>query len=466
MSRRRGGGVPRSARRLSGGNTVVAPSAFLALALACAAGTGCGGVPWFLGAPLDGRPSIPARSRVVTVAEHRRFAEAAVAQGNHVGELAELEALAERDALRGDETRRLVELLLARAADWIALGRPIALVADLRKVIALAPQRRGGLSRALRASERAAGDQWLAMGQLARAEEEYRHAERDGASGMDFRFRAAWDAAVGDLEPATLVKAIAELPARTLAPFSEAYLNAGGGEAALLYRAWRAARTYGPSPLLRRIEALPSAAAFPEAWRREPGHALTGEAAPTDAPPGPPPTVAELQGGPSLARRLIPAARRFPELLAPGARSRQWVDDLIAEDPTSPDSFEIAALIEARAGRTDSAAQKLEELQFFSPDRADAAARVAMVWEEVGAWRRACAAWEQAARLGATDDERWCRFLDCAGRHPGASDLPSAERFVADRAPDLVCARSRSNAEVPGEPALEPEFSAPDPQPR
>ena len=170
-----------------------------------------------------------------------------------------------------------------------------------------------------------------------------------------------------------------------------------------------------------------------------------------------------------MARRLIPAARQFPELTLPSARSREWVDRLIAEDPTSADSFELAALIEARAGRDDSAAQKLEELAFFSRDRAEAAARIARVWEQAGQGRRACAAWEQAAKLGADadGDERWCQFLACAADQPGASDRLAAERFVATRAPELLCTRAGADTDEPPSPApsLSPSSEEPPPPP-
>ena len=43
---------------------------------------------------------------------------------------------------------------------------------------------------------------------------------------------------------------------------------------------------------------------------------------------------------------------------------------LLAEDPTSPESLEFAALVDALAGRVDGAARKLSDLVFYSPDRA------------------------------------------------------------------------------------------------
>ena len=482
------------------------PRRALVLAHLATALAGCGGTPWFLGAPLDGHPSIPPRSRVLTVAEHHQNAALAFAAGNRVVEIAELEALEERDSLRDAERGRLVNLLLARAADWVALQRPIPLEADLRNVIALAPGRRLALVRPLRRAERGAGDAWLAMGQNARAEEAYRRAERDGMGGMTYRLRAVWGAVVGDLELTTLEEALTELPERVLAPFSDAYLAAGGSQPTVLARARQAARVFGPPALLDRLDAVapvPSTAAAdagagapagvpPRTGSSasaggapaltpgapppgSPAPALAPPPAPTPSPspvpsapiaggpPGPPASAADLwralYGGPTLARRLIPAARLHPELLEPSPASRDLVVHLLDEDPTSPDSLELAAVIEARAGRVDSAASKLEDLVFYSGDKVEGASRAAGVWQRVGQSRRACAAWEQAALAGAIDDPHWCRFLACAATTPGATSLPEARRFVSARAPHLACADAPAPATLGGpvSPAAAPE---------
>jgi tetratricopeptide (TPR) repeat protein len=481
--------VSRSSRR-----PVFAPPILALLATALA---GCGGTPWFLGAPLDGHPSIPPRSRVVTVAEHHQNAALAFASGDRVVEIAELEALEQRDSLREAERGRLVSLLLARAADWVALQRPIPLEADLRNVIALAPGRRLALMRPLRRAERGAGDAWLAMGQNARAEEAYRRAERDGMGGMTYRLRAVWGAVVGDLELATLEEALTQLPERVLAPFSDAYLAAGGSQPTVLARARQAARVFGPPALLDRLDAVapvpsteaadagvgagagaPAGAAPPPASSASaggapaltpgapppgsPAPALTPTPSPSPVPspsiaggpPGPLPSTPDLwralYGGPTLARRLIPAARLHPELLEPSPASRDFVVHLLDEDPTSPDSLELAAIIEARAGRVDSAASKLEDLVFYSGDKVEGASRAAGVWQRVGQRRRACAAWEQAALAGAIDDPHWCRFLACAAATPGATNLPEARRFVSARAPHLACADAPAPGTLPG----------------
>jgi hypothetical protein len=346
------------------------------------------------------------------------------------------------------------------------------------------------------------------MGQSGQAEEEYRHAERDGMGGMVFRFRAVWGAAVGDLDRPTLEEAITELPGKVLAAFSEAYLAAGGDKPAILDRGWAAARVHGPPDLARRLDerrrsaqvtrapgegtppsglassapgtlapgaegpepppptSQPMAAApapAPAAASPTPAASAAETPALVAAPPLAPPRTLpaepggpperphddpwlDLYGGPTLARRLMSAAGRHPEVLTAGSRSRDLAVHLLAEDPTSPDSLELAARIEALAGRVDSAAAKLEDLVFYSGDKVRAAARVAIVWQEAGQRRRACAAWEQAALAGAVDDPHWCQFLRCAAETPGASNLDLAERFVSGRAPHLSCARPEGTA--------------------
>ena len=97
----------------------------------------CGGAPWFLGAPLDPRGSIPATTKSETVADHRRNRNAAAARGEKVLELAELNALEDRGALSDSERARFIELLRERARDWAALGRPVPLAEDLRHLARL-----------------------------------------------------------------------------------------------------------------------------------------------------------------------------------------------------------------------------------------------------------------------------------------------------------------------------------------
>ena len=414
---------------------------------------GCSGPPWYLGAPLDGRVVIPPRSRSLTVAEHRRLAEQAHAGHRVLEELDQLLALEARGSLQPAERKRLVELLIARARDWSAMHRPIPLADDLRHLVTLVPARAQALSARLRAAEIAAGDTWLALGETGRAEEEYRRAEKLGGESMDFRFRAVWGASVADLDEATLERALAVLPDRSLAPFTAAYLDrAPAPKDALLLRGWQAARVHGPAALLARIEASPAS----ERLRRAP--AAGGP--PGVAPTPPSPTVREpapadyLDGGPTLARVLLPAARAYPQILEPGPRSEAWSEKLVAEDPSGPDSLELAAEIDVRARRFGGAARKLEALVFFSSDRAAGHERAARVWESAGRNREACAAWLHATRVGAVDDPRWCGLLACVKRDPGAGNAAAVASHLRDRAPELACvARGRAGAGGAREPA-------------
>jgi len=405
--------------------------------------SGCAGPPWFLGEPLGGRPAIPPGSQAKTVAQHRADADDARARRDRVGEIAALNELEKRGALRPDEEKRLVELLALRARDWAALGRPIPLTDDLRHIIALAPARTLPLSPRLRAAERAAGDLWLALGETSHAEAEYRAAQKLGAGSMDIRFRAVWGASVADLDMDALTRALSQLPERALGPFSRQYLESGGSDPRLLRRAWTAARTYGPAELRARLEALPDAASFtadsaiPKDNERE--ALAVAEAAKLPPPPAPPADDDLLSTGPTLARALLPAAAAFPQLLAPGPRARLWAQRLLAEDPTSPDSLEVAALIDARAGRLGGAEQRLGDLVFFSTDRAAGYERAARVWNQVGDVRRECWAWDHATRVAPLDDPRWCSLLACARRDPGAADPVAVAARIHQQAPALSC---------------------------
>jgi hypothetical protein len=415
---------------------------------------GCAGAPWFLGEPLDKRPVIPPTSRAETVADHRRKLDDAQQRGEKVVELAELSALEQRGALRVLETKRFSALLRERAKDWIALRRPLPLVDDLRHILALEPERTRSLAVAVRSAERAAGDLWLALGENARAEDEYRRAARLGAPNTLFRLRAAWGASPADLETDVLERALAELPDRALGPFTAAYLDGGGSQPPLLARAWRAARVYGPPELQTRIEAVAGPGMFtpdeglkpnPDVGGagRDPQQPLAVSAPATLAEPG---AGDRLYGGATLVRSLLPLAEAFPGLLAPGPRSRDWSDRLLAEDPTSPDSLELAALIDAQAGRIEGAARKLGDLVFYSPDRATGNARAAHVWERVGAGRRACLAWERATHFGPADDPRWCDLAACLRRNPGAGDALAVERFARERTPAPRCVSADAGA--------------------
>lgn len=428
--------------------------ALLALAtLAAVTGGGaCAGTPWFLGQPLDDRQVVPPTSRAETVATHRQRYEEARRRGEKVIELDELAALERRGALHDDDIRRFLELLRERARDWITLRRPLPLAQDLRHIVDLDPSRARGLASALRNAERAAGDVWLALGENARAEEEYRRADRLGAAGMLFRMRAAWGASPGDLERPVLERALSELPERALAPFTAAYLDGEGErQPKLLQRGWTAARVYGPPDLLTRLQALSDAITFALPPPQPPPAPSETAAPPAVVLPEPAPD-ARLYQRATLARTLLPLARQYRQLSLPGARSREWADRLLAEDPTAPDSLEFAALVDARAGRVGGAARKLVDLVFYSPDRGAGYARAARVWEVTGEGRRACLAWERAAQLAPVDDPRWCNLVACLRANPGSGDADQARVQVRARAPLLSCPGEKPIVPPPEDP--------------
>ena len=100
---------------------------------------GCGAPPWRLGAPLDGRPSIPPDSAVATPAQSADAAAQARASGRRVLEIAALMQLDTASRLTRAARDRLVELLTARATEFHALGRAIPESADLETVARLTP---------------------------------------------------------------------------------------------------------------------------------------------------------------------------------------------------------------------------------------------------------------------------------------------------------------------------------------
>src|SRR6185369_1192155 len=81
------------------------------------------------------------------------------------------------------------------------------------------------------------------------------------------------------------------------------------------------------------------------------------------------------------ARHLVPGSSDpAAALLAPGERSRRWVELLLEEDPTSPDVLEIAAVVDALAGRIGGSERKLLDLVYFTPDRYQGMVRAAGIW--------------------------------------------------------------------------------------
>jgi hypothetical protein len=135
---------------------------------ACAVAIGCSAPPWRIGAPLDGHPSIPPTGARPTPQEARETAARARAAAQPVLELGALVALEQSyrlDAvLRAKPTAaeygRLADLLLARAATFNMLGRPIPESRDLEAAARLDPARGRRLLRPRAAAAAAAGDRW------------------------------------------------------------------------------------------------------------------------------------------------------------------------------------------------------------------------------------------------------------------------------------------------------------------
>jgi tetratricopeptide (TPR) repeat protein len=263
-------------------------------------------------------------------------------------------------------------------------------------VVALAPERRLALEPRIEEAAIAAGDRWRALGDPTRAERAYRRAAAFDYGGRRLRPRSERDRRKGAADPR--------------------------------------GHTAASSP----AESSDAAAPVPAA------------SAPVTALE---PAVEDwLLGGTTLARGLLPLVESFPQLLAPGPRSRAWAEWLTAEDPTAPDSLEVAARIDAAAGRLGGAERKLVDLVYYSPDRAAGHARAAEIWQRVGQGRRACAAWERAARLGPPDDPRWCEVLACVRRDPGAGDAEAIARYLGARGAAPSCVTRAPSAGAGADP--------------
>lgn len=143
-----------------------------------------------------------------------------------------------------------------------------------------------------------------------------------------------------------------------------------------------------------------------------------------------------LLGGPTLGGRLLPLAAAHPKLLDDRARVKKWIDLLLAEDATSPDVLELAALAFGRAGRFGGTERMLMELAYYTPDRAAGIARAAAVWDRLGRRREACAQWIRAARWrDDPEDPAWRDAVSCTRRDPGAGDWRAIRQYVLERAP-------------------------------
>ena len=122
-------------------------------------------------------------------------------------------------------------------------------------------------------------------------------------------------------------------------------------------------------------------------------------------------------------------------LEGPDARAR-WVDLLLAEDPTSPDVLELAAMVFGRARRFGGTERMLMELAYHTPDRAAAWRAARRSGSASAAPREACAQWIRAARWrDDPEDPVWRNAVACTRRDPGAGDWQAIRQYVLDRAP-------------------------------
>jgi tetratricopeptide (TPR) repeat protein len=139
--------------------------------------------------------------------------------------------------------------------------------------------------------------------------------------------------------------------------------------------------------------------------------------------------------GVTISARLLPLVGAHPEILADLERAVAWVDLLLREDETSPRVLELAALVYGRARRFGGTERMLMELAYATPDRADALARGAEIWEQLGRPREACAQWIRAARWrDDPEDPLWRRAIACTRRDPGAGDWHAIRGYVLSRA--------------------------------
>src|SRR5215831_12400066 len=114
-----------------------APAA-AALIGAALAVPGCAFPPWSMGAPLDGRPSIPATTDAPSITSLRALAVAQRAAGHTALELKALDTIARAERLKPDERARVIGLLEQRARELLALGRAVPACDDLRQLEELA----------------------------------------------------------------------------------------------------------------------------------------------------------------------------------------------------------------------------------------------------------------------------------------------------------------------------------------
>ncbi|HZL18617.1 MAG TPA: hypothetical protein VFG23_12820 [Polyangia bacterium] len=145
-------------------------SSLAAAVLVAGLAAGCSLPPWQIGAPLNGRPSIPPTEARLTPREAREAIARAQALGQTVLELEALSALAGADRLTGVERARLCDLLAARAEAFRSGGRAAPASRDLESLARLDPARGNRLlvERARVAAD--AGDAWKAIGARSEAQ--------------------------------------------------------------------------------------------------------------------------------------------------------------------------------------------------------------------------------------------------------------------------------------------------------
>jgi hypothetical protein len=415
----------------------------------------CSGPPWFMGSPLNGRPSVPSTRKNVSWKTLEAEAGTARTKGQTIYELRALLALDDLDRLGAPQRERLVTLLERRAAEFRALGRAIPESRDLDRLERLAPAIAAGLLGEHALAERTAGDVWLSVGAIDEARAAYERAGRLGATNLDFRVRALW----GHPPPASttlaeLRAAVTALPLRAAPPFALAYVTRGGRDRATLERAIAAGRQEKMAGLTVRAEAALRALdeadrAATEADAGAPGDAAAPDAA-TDVAPvsdagadapseAPPPLPADLPawllGGFTVEGRLFPLLRAHPEILDDAPAAVGWINLMLEEDETSPEVLELAAVVFGRAHRFGGTERMLMEMTFATPDRAEALARGAAIWERLGRTRDACAWWIRAARWrDDPEDPTWRTAIACARRDPGAGNWRDIRNYVLARA--------------------------------
>src|SRR3954469_21847547 len=198
----------------------------VALIVVALAAPSCAFPPWSMGAPLDGRPSIPATTAAPSIPSLRALAVAERAAGHTALELKALDAIARAERLNPDERDRVIVLLEQRARELLALGRAVPACEDLRELEALAPARARAMAPQHATAERDAGDAWLAVGDAGHAREAYEIAASLGAAETDFRLAAAVQPPAR-IEPGAAERAVLELPLRAVPPYAEIYLDGG-----------------------------------------------------------------------------------------------------------------------------------------------------------------------------------------------------------------------------------------------